>query len=72
MLIVNSTFVEYSDIVTFPVLDLPKEEQENYPKNVLVVATESKGKVDLIFSSDKECALVIEKLKEIKIITEDL
>ena len=29
LLIVNSTFVEYSDIVTFPVLDLPKEEQEN-------------------------------------------
>ena len=72
LLIVNSTFVEYSDIVTFPVLDLPKEEQENYPKNVLVVATESKGKVDLIFSSDEECSLVIEKLKEKKIITEDL
>ena len=72
LLIVNSTFVEYSDIVTFPVLDLPKKEQENYPKNVLVVATESKGKVDLIFSSDEECSLVIEKLKEIKIITEDL
>ena len=72
MIIANSTFVEYSDIVTFPILDLPKEEQENYPKNCLTIATKSKGKINLVFSSDEECSLVIEKLKELKIITEDL
>lgn len=68
MIIVNSTFVEYSDIITFPILDLPKDEQQNYPKNCLTIATESKGKVDLIFSTDEECQQAIQKLQELQII----
>ena len=68
MIIVNSSIIEYSDIVTFPILDLPKDEQEHYPKNILVLATESKGKTELVFETDEICQKVIECLKELKVI----
>ena len=70
LIIINSTVLEYSDIVTFPILNLPKEEQEHYQKNVLVVATESKGNINLIFETDDDCSKVIQILTEQDIIKE--
>lgn len=47
--------VRYDDIVTFPVLNLPLEEQENYDHANLVIATKSKGNLNMVFASEEEC-----------------
>ena len=51
-LIVDSEAVLYDDIAVFPVLQLPASEQKNYPKNVLVIETKSRGTVQLIFKDE--------------------
>lgn len=57
-------FVAFDDIVTFPVLNLPPEEQEHYDKRTLVIATKSVGKVELVFASEEECRKVTDEAKK--------
>lgn len=61
-IIYGTDFVDFDDIATFPVLQLPENEQEHYPKNVLVIATRSRGKVELIFESEEKCRQVTEAI----------
>lgn len=67
-IIAPSTIVFYEDILGFPVFELPPEEQENYPKNTLILVTKKASRQEIIFSSEKECREVLEKLQEIGII----
>lgn len=68
-IIQGSVFIKIDDIVTFPVLNLPKEEQESYPDYTLSVATKSKGNIDLIYKNKEERDLIVSKLVEMKIIS---
>ena len=67
-IIQRSVFIKIDDIVTFPVLNIPKEEQENYPDYTLSVATKSKGNIDLIYKDKAERDFVVRKLTEIGIV----
>ena len=67
-LIAPSAVVFYEDIIGFPVLELPPEEQENYSKNTLVLVTKKSSHLEIFFSSEKECREVLEQLRQIGII----
>lgn len=69
-MIVPNNVIFYDDIISFPVFQLPAEEQEHYAKNLLVVITDSKGKSEIVFSSEEECQEVIRILKERGIISD--
>lgn len=53
--ICGTNFVEYSDILAFPVLELPLEEQENYDPQTLAVVCNKSGTVNIAFASEDEC-----------------
>lgn len=57
--------VKYDDIVTFPILNLPLEEQENYDQANLVISTKSKGNLNMVFSSAEECKAAAEIVREL-------
>ena len=58
--LLDTEVVLYDDIIVFPVLQLPPEEQKNYPANLLVAETKSRGTVNLIFPSAEVCQKVLE------------
>lgn len=68
-LIAPSAVFFYEDILGFPVFELPPEEQAHYAKNTLIVVTKKASRQEIIFSSDEECRAVVEKLKEIGVIS---
>lgn len=63
--ILGGMYVPYNQIRAFPVLALPKDEQENYDKTSLVISTEKRGNVSFPFADEEECKKVTEKLFEI-------
>lgn len=67
-LIAPSYMFFYDDIMSFPVFELPLEEQEHYAKNTLVVVTKSKGKFEIIFESEEQRTAVVAKLTELGVI----
>ncbi|MCQ2575592.1 MAG: hypothetical protein MJ162_02540 [Treponema sp.] len=67
-MIVPGFTVFYDDILAFPVFELPPEEQEHYPKEELVIVTNTKGKFSVRFASEEECNKVIENLKTLQVI----
>ena len=58
-------YIPYDDIVTFPILNLPKEEQKHYPQNVLVIASRKYGNIEVPFDSDEICGEVIRILRKL-------
>ena len=58
-------YIPYSDIITYPVFNLPKKEQLNHPGNVLVIACRKYGNVEITFESDEICSEVVAKLREL-------
>lgn len=64
-IIAAGKFISYDDIITFPILNLPIEEQKNHPDNVLSIATRKYGLIDIVFSSEEVCNQVIKKLDEL-------
>ena len=62
--IVPSAIIFYEDILSFPVFELPVEEQKQYAKNTLIVVTKKRGQQEIVFSTDEECEAVVQKLKE--------
>ncbi|MCQ2591749.1 MAG: hypothetical protein MJ188_03105 [Treponema sp.] len=67
-IIAPSALIFYEDIMTFPVFELPLDEQAHYPKNTLVVVTKTKGKQEIVFDSEEQCQKVVEELKGLEII----
>lgn len=61
-IICSEGFFLFDDILTLPILNLPKKEQENYSKNSLVLATKSKGKVEIILDDESQCENVKKEL----------
>lgn len=61
-------FIPYDDIMTFPILNLPKYEQEHYPNNILVVASRQYGNIEIAFDSDEICAEVIATLTKMGLV----
>lgn len=61
----NGVTVFFDDIVTFPILNLPEEEQEKYDHSNLVVATKSRGNENLVFSSPEECEKATELIRNL-------
>lgn len=64
-LIAGSTTVEYDDIMAFPVLELPEEEQANYDNTSLSIVCNKKGSMNIAFSSLEECKAVTQKVREL-------
>jgi hypothetical protein len=58
--ICGTDIVLYDEIVIFPVLQLPPEEQASYPKNVLTVETKNRGQVNLFFPDEASCKKTLE------------
>lgn len=71
-LIAPNHIIFFDDIIAFPVFELPPEEQEHYAKNTLVIVTESKGKIEIVFPTEEQCSLVVSKLKQMNVITIDI
>lgn len=65
-LIYDGVYISYDDIIAFPVLILPEEEQKNYDSRTLVLITKSKGQKSFTLISEEEYATVIGKIFEIK------
>lgn len=63
--IVNGITVLFNDIVTFPILNLPEDEQEKYDHANLVVATKSKGNQNLVFANADECQAATKLIREL-------
>ncbi|MCQ2574195.1 MAG: hypothetical protein MJ182_09895 [Treponema sp.] len=63
--IANGVIIFYDDIVTFPILNLPEDEQEKYDHANLVVATKSKGNENLVFANQEECATATALIREL-------
>ena len=61
---VNGVTIFYDDIVTFPILNLPEDEQEKYDHANLVVSTKSKGNENLIFNDTDECTKATELIRK--------
>lgn len=61
----NGLTIFFNDIVTFPILNLPEDEQEKYDHSNLVVATKSKGNENLVFSSVEECTSATKLIREL-------
>ena len=57
-------YIPYDDIVTFPILNLPKDEQLNYPQNELVIASRKYGNIEIPFDSDEICREVVHLLRK--------
>lgn len=57
--------VFYDDIVVFPVLELPEEEQKDFDGANLVISTKSKGNVDMPFANETECKAAIKVIREL-------
>lgn len=63
--ICSEGYFPYDDILTLPILNLSKEEQENYPKNELIFATNSKGNVQIILNDEKTAENIKSKLFDV-------
>lgn len=57
--------VFYSDILTFPILEFPEEEQAKYDHASLVAATASEGTVNIVFSDVSECSSATKLIREL-------
>lgn len=64
-LIAGGICVFYKDIVTFPILNFPEEEQEKYDHANLVIATTSRGNLNMTFTSDDECSRATALVREL-------
>lgn len=56
--------VFYDDIVTFPILNLPEEEQEKYDHANLNIATKSRGNLNMVFANEAECTEATKLIRE--------
>ena len=65
-ILINGSFIPYSTITCFPILQLPQEEQEKYDHSSLVISTTKKPTVTLLFASEEECKQAVEKMIEMK------
>ena len=65
-IIYDGVFISYDDILGFPVLILPEEEQKNYDSKTLVIMTKTKGQKSFTFVSDEIYSAVINKIFEIQ------
>jgi|SRR5574344_1012298 hypothetical protein len=63
--ICNSEVVYYSDIMSFPVLQLPKNEQANYDSSFLVVSIGRKDNINLCYKDEDECKSVLDAMLSI-------
>lgn len=61
----NGKFIAFSEITSFPVLQLPEEERKNYESNVLILTTKKKGKDALIFADEEEYFTVVTTIFEL-------
>ena len=61
-------YFPFDDIMSFPVFNLPKSEQKDCPKNILVIVSRKHGKVEIPFDSDAIGINVVNKLKEMGVI----
>lgn len=61
-IICSEGYFTFDDIITLPILNLPKKEQENYPDNILEIVTKSKGKKEIVFENGAVCKKAIEEL----------
>ena len=61
-------YIPYDDILGFPVLNLPKNEQLNHPQNVLIFISRKYGNVELSFETDEICNEVITTLRKMHVI----
>jgi len=66
--IAPSAVIFYSELLAFPVFELPEDDQAHYPKNSLIVVTTKKSRQEIIFPTDEECAQFVAKLREINVI----
>ena len=64
-LVAGGTIVEYSDIMAFPVLELPEEEQANYDNTSLSIVCKKKGSMNVAFDSLEECKAVTAMVREL-------
>lgn len=65
-IIYDGVFISYDDIMGFPVLILPEDEQKNYDSKTLVIMTKTKGQKSFTFVSDEIYSEVVNKIFEIK------
>lgn len=63
-IIASTQFVRFSDILSFPVLELPTEERERYNPCELSIVSKSKSNITLIFASKEECEKVTKIARE--------
>lgn len=61
-IICSEGYFVFDDILTLPILNLSEKEQDNYSKNVLVIATKSKGNVEIVFDDEFICEKATEEL----------
>lgn len=61
-LVCNSEVVLYDDIMSFPVLQLPKDEQKNYDPSFLVISIGRKDNINLSYESEEECKIVLDQI----------
>jgi len=57
-IISTEKYIKFDDIITFPVLNLPAEEQKDYPKNPLVLSTKTRGEVLIYFDSNEQSEVI--------------
>lgn len=63
--VIGDTKLYFDDIVSFPILELPEEEQEHYDHHVLIAASRLKGNVNLIFQTEEECRAATALIREL-------
>ncbi|MBP5519949.1 MAG: hypothetical protein J6X84_05170 [Treponema sp.] len=64
LLISGTEIVFYDEIVNLPLEELSIEEKENYPENVIIIATKKRGKKQLILNNADEVLKVAAVVKE--------
>jgi hypothetical protein len=65
-LVAEGQFLPFADIFGIPFLALPKSKQSLHDSGVLELVTRKRTNLQIIYSSEDECRLVIEKLVELE------
>lgn len=61
-IISTGNYVSFNQIESFPVLELPENEQKNHDESTLDILTKKNGIITLIFNDKNECQNAVKKI----------
>lgn len=64
-IVCDGQIIKFADILSFPLLNLSKEDFDAYEQSILIVQTRTKGSKSLIFPTAEDCKSIVLKIKDL-------